>query len=537
VTRSVILIGFMATGKSTVGELLSAELGLPFVDLDAQVEARAGAPISAIFAERGEAGFRELEAEALVEVLAGVPAVVATGGGAPCFGDNLARMRAAGLVVALTAPLDDIFARVPDPASRPLLARPRAEVEALYRARTPIYRQAHVAVETSGREARDVARLVARAWHRAAGLDDDTLRDAVLVSVEDAVYPIAVTTGALDALGSRLRGALGGGGGRLGLVYDSQVGPLYGDRARRSLQAEGFEVVEVEVPAGETSKCAGELERLCAALVEGGLDRRSAVVALGGGVVGDLAGFAAAVLYRGVRVVQVPTTLLAMTDSAIGGKTGINLRSGKNLVGAFWQPSLVVADPSVLATLPPRELRAAYGELLKYGLLDGEDLYRRIDALAPAIAAGEIPGGLEDVIRRCAGIKSWVVGRDEREVTGERALLNLGHTVGHAIEAATRYEHYLHGEAVALGLVAACRVSARLGLCEPELEARVAATLQRAGLDADVDPWLARPDVLGRLGVDKKRAGAELAFVTLGGVGVPGLTRVAIDELPEILRG
>jgi 3-dehydroquinate synthetase len=190
----------------------------------------------------------------------------------------------------------------------------------------------------------------------------------------------------------------------------------------------------------------------------------------------------------------------------------------------------------VLATLPPRELRAAYGELLKYGLLDGEDLYRRIDALAPAVAAGELPEGLEEVIRRCAAIKSWVVGRDEREATGERALLNLGHTVGHAIEAATAYEQYLHGEAVALGLLAACRVSARLGLCEPALEARVAATLARAGLDADVAPWLARDEVLERFGVDKKRSGADLAFVTLAGVGAPDLTRLAIDELQEILR-
>ncbi len=526
----------MATGKSTVGRLVARDVGLPFVDLDAEVERDAGMAVAEIFAARGEGAFRDLEAAALARVLEGGPAVVATGGGAPCREENLQRMRASGLVVALAAPLDEILERAGDPATRPLLRSPREELEARYRDRVPIYRRAHVAVETSGRSVKEVARLVVRAFERARDLDDGALAGSALVSVEDAVYPVVVEEGSIGELGGLVARGLGPSCARVGLVYDSHVGPLYAGRAQRSLEAAGLEVVSAEVPAGETSKCAAELERLCAALVDGGLDRRSAVVALGGGVVGDLAGFSAAVLYRGIRLVQVPTTLLAMVDSAIGGKTGINLPSGKNLVGAFWQPSLVVADPSVLATLPARELRAAYGELLKYGLLDGEELYARIDALAPAIAAGERGEGLDEVIRRCVAIKSWIVGRDEREVTGERALLNLGHTVGHAIEAATGYEHYLHGEAVALGLVAACRVSASLGLCEPTLERRVVETLVRAGLDADLRPWIARDDVLARVGVDKKRTAGELAFVTLEGVGAPGLSRVGVDELAEILR-
>jgi 3-dehydroquinate synthetase len=260
-------------------------------------------------------------------------------------------------------------------------------------------------------------------------------------------------------------------------------------------------------------------------------------VALGGGVVGDLAGFAAATLFRGVPCIQVPTTLVAMVDSAIGGKTGINLAAGKNLVGAFWQPRLVLADPDVLASLPARERRAAFGELVKYALLDGEDLYAAVDRLAPALCRDEwsaeaAPPALAAVIRRCAAIKAWIVSRDEREESGERALLNLGHTVGHAIEAAAGYGEVLHGEAVGLGLLASCRASAALGLADPSLEARTAATLARAGLPTALDPWL-RPDVLERIGVDKKRTAGGLRFVAVTG---PGQTHVMTVEL-ERLRG
>jgi 3-dehydroquinate synthase len=296
-------------------------------------------------------------------------------------------------------------------------------------------------------------------------------------------------------------------------------------------------VTRVPVPVGEPAKSIGAYAALCDQLVAAGLDRSSAVIALGGGVVGDLAGFAAATIYRGVPLVQVPTTLVAMVDSAIGGKTGINLAAGKNLVGAFWQPRLVLADPDALVTLPARERRAAFGELVKYALIDGEDLYAATEALGPAVArdpwAGA-PPGLGTLIRRCTAIKSWIVSRDEREQSGERALLNLGHTVGHAIEAAAGYGEILHGEAVALGLLAACRVSAALELAPPALERRVADTLASGGLSTDLDPWL-RPDVLERIAVDKKRTGTGIRFVALSGPGHTRLVTIEMDRLAAAL--
>jgi 3-dehydroquinate synthetase len=226
-----------------------------------------------------------------------------------------------------------------------------------------------------------------------------------------------------------------------------------------------------------------------------------------------------------------------MTDSAIGGKTGIDLPAGKNLVGAFWQPRLVASHMPVLATLPARERRAGFGELWKYGLLDGEDTWNAVDALAGwARGPGDapIPPGARDVVERCARYKGWIVSRDERETRGERALLNLGHTVGHAIESEAGWR-LLHGECVALGLVASCRVSAALGLADAALEARVADAIRRSGLDADLDPWLTDA-VIARIGVDKKRAGKRIGFIAVRDVGACEVVSLDTDELSRILR-
>ncbi len=541
--RPLFLVGFMATGKSTVGRLVAHLLGMRFIDLDERIERAASTAVRDIFTAEGEAGFRKREAAALNEVLAGPPAVVATGGGTPCFGDNLARMRSAGLVVALTASHDCWRERAAKAAAvRPLLERPQEEVQALYRDRMPWYRQSHAVVVTDGVTPEAVARRIARiAAGAGAAIATESLPQACIVATADAPYPVLIARGSLVEVGATIRRVVGSSVARIGLISDDNVAPLYGERVRAALHAVGFAVVSATVAAGEAAKNVGEFANLCNAMVAGGLDRSSAIVALGGGVVGDLAGFVAASLYRGIRCIQVPTTLLAMVDSAIGGKTGVNIAAGKNLVGAFWQPSLVLADPKVLQTLPVRERRAAYGELVKYALLDGEELYAKVDALASWIAEpaldrdAAVPVELTEVIHRAAAIKSWIVTRDEREQSGERALLNLGHTVGHAIEAATQYQRYLHGEAVALGLLAAARVSAHQTLCDADLEQRIARTLQRAGLDTKLTPWLS-DEVLAYIGVDKKRSGTQLRFITMQDVGVVGSTLIEQRELLQILR-
>jgi len=531
--RSVFLIGFMAAGKTTAGRLLAERMAVPFVDLDDVITEIAGMPVPEIFASRGEDAFRHIEADALARILARAPAVVATGGGTPCRSGALETMRRHGLVIALWVPLDVALARAGTSSERPLLSRPADQIAALYHEREPIYRQAHAVIATDWRDPGEVADECAELISRAAVLDEGLLPESSIVALGERSYPIAVSRGGVGRLGALARAALGPACARTALVADAAVDRLYGAAAAAALAAADFAVTRVPVPVGEPAKSIGAYAALCDALVASGLDRGSAVIALGGGVVGDLAGFAAATLYRGVPLVQVPTTLVAMIDSAIGGKTGINLAAGKNLVGAFWQPRLVLADPDLLVSLPARERRAAFGELLKYALLDGEELYAEAEAMAPELAQEEWsapPQQLGALIRRCTAIKSWIVSRDEREQSGERALLNLGHTVGHAIEAAAGYGEVLHGEAVALGLIATCRVSTALGLATPDLEERVARTLARAGVPVDLDPWL-RHDVLERMGVDKKRTGTGIRFVALTG---PGSTRTVTMELDRL---
>jgi 3-dehydroquinate synthase len=366
-----------------------------------------------------------------------------------------------------------------------------------------------VAVETSGRDPADVAAEIER---RCAQLLGD-----VWVRLGERSYPVHL--GPLARAGELARELCHPT--RTLVVTDDNVARA--GHARAVASAAGADIVTIR--PGEASKSLRIAEEVASACVRAGLDRRSLLLAVGGGVVGDLAGFVAAILYRGIAVAQVPTTLLAMVDSAIGGKTGVDLAAGKNLVGAFWQPRFVLADPATLDTLPARERTAAHAEVLKYALLGDAALF---DALATGKTIDRA-----DLVRRCARMKAELVSRDETETSGLRALLNLGHTVGHAIEAASRYE-LLHGEAVALGLVAAARVSVRLGLAPAELEEKVAGALARLGLPTDLSPWR-RDEVRAAIHVDKKRDADVVRFVALEGVGRPRLTSVAPDDLWTML--
>lgn len=521
----LFLIGFMAAGKTTVGRKLALATGRSFLDLDDLIAERAGEPVAQLVA-RDQLKFRELEAFVLEKLIVdGLDNhVVATGGGAAAFGDNLRRMRAAGFVVALGVDVKDAQARAVDgTAGRPLLA----DAETLARKRAQHYRRAHVVIETSGHAIDDVIAEVAaaeRAWLRLPFAH----RDATLVGLGARTYPVVVHQRPIE--GELVRTYLEGAS-KVVVVTDHNVARYWKSAALAELH--DADVITIE--PGEESKSVAQYGELCEALVARGLDRGSALVALGGGVIGDLTGFVAATLFRGIPVLQLPTTLVAMTDAAIGGKTAVDLVAGKNLVGAFWQPRLVACGTTMLSTLPARERRAGFGELWKYALLDGEHLWGLVDACS-AWAAGDDgqppPVALGEVIERAIAYKAAIVSRDEREQTGHRALLNLGHTVGHAIESATGLQH---GEAVALGLVAACRVSANLVGTPPTLEGELVAALRRTGLPAELDPYLS-DDVLDRLKVDKKRIGAKVRFIAVREVGACDPVEIGVTELRRILR-
>ena len=350
--------------------------------------------------------------------------------------------------------------------------------------------------------------------------------DLVVVPVPLAgrTYDILVGRGALASAGARVSAL---GARAAAIVTDGNVAALHLEPARAVLSGAGLRVACVTVQPGEGSKSFAELERVADALLAAKIERGDLVVALGGGVVGDLAGFAAAILRRGVRQLQIPTTLLAQVDSSVGGKTGINMSAGKNLVGAFHQPSLVIADTALLDTVPLRELRAGYAEVVKYGLIDDPDFFAWCESNGPAVLAG---GPERDhAVAVCCRAKSAVVVEDERE-EGRRALLNLGHTFAHALERIVRYDgsRLVHGEAVAIGLVLALRFSSELGLCPIRDAERLERHLRDMGLPtrlADVsggsaDGGAASPEaMLDAMGQDKKVKAGRLTFILARGIG------------------
>lgn len=519
----------MGAGKTTVGRRLAARLGRPFVDVDAVVEEAAGMAIPEIFAREGETGFRAREAEAIRAVTRRSGQVIATGGGAVLRRDNLAALRAAGTVVWLRAPLENLLARARTEGARPLLAADDGEVGRRYEERVPVYSLADVVVDaTAGPDV--VAEAIAR---RLAG---EPAEEPVVVEVPVGAraYPVYVGSGLLAAAG-RLVQEAGGGASRPGapgigsrglVVTNPTVGAHYGRELADSLTVAGFTVHRVDIPDGEAYKTLASAETIYRAAVAARLERRDFFVALGGGVVGDVGGFAAATYLRGVALVQVPTTLLAQVDSSVGGKVGVNLAEGKNLVGAFHQPRLVLADVDTLRTLPHREFVAGLAEVIKYGAIEDPHLFAFLEDRAEALLT-RAPALLERIVARSCEIKARIVAADERETRGVRELLNFGHTVGHAIEALTGYQRYLHGEAVAIGMVSAALLSHKLGRLSRDAVERLVQLLRRAGLPT-APPPLDPQALLEVMGRDKKVRDGRLRFVLLDGLGHALVT----DEVP-----
>ncbi len=538
----VILIGLSGAGKSSLAPLLAARLGMQAIDTDEQIAGIFDRPVTRIFSDYGEAVFRAAERKVLQDACQRSGAVIATGGGAVLDEANWAAMRPGSVIVHLTAARDVILHRLveqlaPDPLTeRPLLAGgdPAERLERLWNDRQALYRRADLTIETTGLTLEQVADEVERAVRA---------RDAVGLVPADSIHTpsgrsdLYSAAGLADHMGALARHRWPEAT-RAWIISDSNVWPLWGDRMAGILRAADFTVESKVVPAGESSKSLREVENLLDWLIGGRVDRRDIVVALGGGVIGDLAGFAAAIVLRGIGLIQVPTSLLAMVDSSVGGKTGVNHRLGKNLIGSFYQPQLVVADPELLQTLPKRELRAGWAEIIKHGMIersatgaDSPALLERLESLPNDLASLD-PATLGGIVAHNIRLKAAVVREDEREA-GLRRLLNYGHTLGHAMEAAGY--RYLHGEAIALGLRAAARLGERLGYCEAKLVARQAALLDRAGLPQAFTGELSL--VMDRMAWDKKAVHGTLTWVLPVGAGLVEITRdVPIDEAAAVAR-
>ena len=348
------------------------------------------------------------------------------------------------------------------------------------------------------------------------------------VALPGREYDILIQRGLLGRAGEHIRVVLPGAR-KIALVSDSSVAPLYGRTVLDSLAAAGFEARLITVPAGEASKCAGELSRLWEEFMAFGLTRTDAVAALGGGVVGDLAGFAAATVLRGVDLVQLPTTLLAQVDSSVGGKVAIDLRAGKNLAGAFWQPRLVLMDPDALDTLPLPVFMEGMAEVVKYGCIKDGKFFSFLERRP---SRREVMENIEHVLYTCCDIKRAVVERDERD-TGERMLLNFGHTLGHAYELAGNYTEWSHGEAVAAGMCAAARLGVKLGVTPSGLPERLEGALSSLGLPTEIP--CTRAQYAGAIGLDKKGAGEEISLILLERMGHAVVHRMLKTELLSLL--
>ena len=514
--EKIVLTGFMGTGKTVAGRRLARRLDLPFYDLDDVIEARAWRSIAEIFRDDGEVAFRTLEAEVVAATRPLRECVLATGGGAILRAENLAAFREGGVVVGLMATPDAILARVGEAKDRPLLAGGdrRAQLHALLAAREPAYARADLRVDTTDLDPDAVAARVA-AWLGVRLAEPKTSdpggMGVLTVPLPQGSYQVHIGVGLLPRAGAQI--AALGLGPRAAVVTDQGVPPGHVEILLAGLREAGLHAACLAVPSGEGAKSLEQVARLYDGFVAARLDRGSVVVALGGGVVGDLAGYAAATFLRGLALVQVPTTLLAQVDSSVGGKVGVNLPQGKNLVGAFHQPRLVVADVAALGTLPAREFRSGLAEVVKYGMIADPGLFdlleREADSLAPGAADLLVP-----IVQRCCRIKAQVVALDERE-QGWRAILNFGHTLGHAVEAAAGYGGLTHGEAVAIGMAAAARLSVARGICPPADLERLRRLLGRLGLPvgSPLSFEAARP----YLAVDKKgRAGVRRFVLTRG---------------------
>jgi shikimate kinase/3-dehydroquinate synthase len=512
--RSIVLVGLMGAGKSALGKRLAARLALPFHDSDAEIEAAAGITVAEIFARHGEAHFRAGERRVIARLLAEGPIVLATGGGAFMDPDTRALIRACARSVWLRCPIPLLVARVAGRMHRPLLNQgdPAEILTALSRLRSPVYAEADIIFDCNeDHPDMTTERLL-------TALEAHPVPRRVAVRLAQAQYEVVIGPGLIGRAGAHLAPILPQK--RVIIVTDANVAQHHLGALQSGLEETAIAHETVIAEPGESSKSLHSFGALIESVLALRPERRTAIIALGGGVTGDLAGFAAATALRGLPFVQVPTTLLAQVDSSVGGKTGINSRHGKNLIGAFHQPLAVLADTDALATLPRRERAAGYAEIVKAGLIADPELYDWCEANAQAVVAGDAAAQAEAVARAVA-FKARIVGDDEREEKPEngRALLNLGHSFGHALEAETGYGGaLLHGEAVATGIVCAFDLSARLGFCDASLAPRIAAHLAAVGLPIRINE-LPVESLLAHMRGDKKMRDGRLAFVLARGIG------------------
>ncbi len=510
----IFVYGPPGSGKSSVGRLLAEALALPFVDVDLEIEKASGRSISEVFSVQGEMAFRRQEKETLQRLLAAQPAVLALGGGALLDAGSRALVVSRGPVVCLSVSLAGLRERLQTTApNRPLLAGDLAgRLANLLASRSEHYASFPLQVKNEG------ISMEKAAWQAQVRLGRFYVRGM------GAGYDVRVLPGELDRLGQALAGR--DLGGPVALVSDEHVAPLYAQRVIRSLASASLDARLVTIPAGEQHKTIATVQALWDGFLKAGLERSSTVLALGGGVTGDLAGFAAATFLRGVAWAAVPTSLLAMVDASLGGKTGADLPQGKNLVGAFYPPRYILADPQVLSSLPEREARGGMAEVVKAAIIADPELFETCSQGWEAVK-----NCWAEIVPRAMAVKVRFIQIDPYE-HGPRAALNLGHTIGHALERVSNYQ-ISHGEAVAIGMVVEARLAERAGLAQSGLADRIESVLAGLGLPVKIPAGLPWDEIVTAMQVDKKRQAGSLRFALPAAIGD---VRTGVTIRPDELR-
>ncbi|HMD89317.1 MAG TPA: 3-dehydroquinate synthase [Anaerolineaceae bacterium] len=519
----IYLYGPSGSGKSTVGRILADRLGYEFINLDQEIEDQVGRSISEIFVQDGENAFRQIERFQIAKHVNKPRVVISLGGGALLDGESRRQVEESGQVICLMASIDQLLQRLQASAEqRPLLAGNRAEMrnrlEGLLARRAEHYQSFPFIINTSDRSVEQVVQeiQIRLGWFHLRGMGPE--------------YDVIVRAGVLENVGYEL--SRRGLKSPIALVTDENVGQIYAGCVMESLQKHGFKATIITIPAGEEFKNIQTINLLWESFVKAGLERSSTVLALGGGVVTDLAGFAAATFLRGVKWAAISTTLLGMVDASLGGKTGADLPQGKNLIGAFYSPSLVLSDPNILKTLSQAQLRSGMAEVVKHAIIGDPQLYYEICSRTSENREWLKQESLEAIVRRAVAVKVKIVLSDPFE-QGLRQVLNLGHTVGHAIELVSGYR-LSHGEAVGIGMVVEARLSEKIQLARSGLSNEIAETLCRLGLATRIPLDLDRQAIIEAIKLDKKRASGKVMYALPVAIGEvrPGIeANVEIGDL------
>ena len=491
----IFLYGPSGTGKSTIGKILAKNLGLPLIDLDHVIEANAGMSIPQIMEEQGEPAFRDLETAALKDLAKESESIVALGGGALLRDENRTFAEGHGKIVLLMADVETLFQRLSESSSRrPLLSGDlREKLASMLEKRGAHYSSFPLTVHVDGNPVEQNAHKVqvALGRHHLSSMGEYDVR---VGRIENLPFTNSI------------------------IVTDENVAKHHLEKIERAVGAGAKSVV---VPAGEEHKNLQTISYLWKSFLESGLDRKSTVIALGGGVIGDMSGFAAATYMRGIQWVGIPTTLLSMVDASLGGETGFDLPEGKNLIGSFHPPKLVLADPSLLLTLPERELVSGMAEVVKHGVISDPELFELCSR-----GMDWVKENLEEIVKRAMAVKIKVIEEDPYE-KGFRAALNLGHTVGlDAVELVSKFE-LRHGEAVAVGTVVEAKYAERIGIAEKGLADKIAETMSALGLPTQIPDAMPRGEIIGAMRVDKKKTAKAIRFALPVKIGKVELVEVS----------